>query len=166
MCQRTWKSRHLSLSSRLTRTGGTSAGAMRGIGCSPRDAVIRPVNPLCTVFLLCADRPSVSAYRCSRVAIPPEAPDSNRGPITFPQRGGCSTGFRSSVVAGLFPAATRIAVLRYSYRCRFATSLRFSDAHPARLSGTAHIASALGWVIGIGTPPRLTLSPTLVRFAA
>ena len=60
----------LSLSSRLTRTGGTSAGAMRGIGCSPRDAVIRPVNPLCTVSPLYAARPSVSAYRYSRVATP------------------------------------------------------------------------------------------------
>ena len=56
--------------STLTRTGGMSAGAMRGIGCSPRDAVIRPVNPLCTVFPLYAARPSVPAYRYSRVAAP------------------------------------------------------------------------------------------------
>lgn len=68
----------LSLSSRLTRTGGTSAGAMRGIGCSPRYAVIRPDNPLCTVFHLYAARPSVSAYRYSRVATPPRVSESNR----------------------------------------------------------------------------------------
>lgn len=66
----------------------------------------------------------------------------------------------------LFRAATRIAVLHYSCRFRFVTNLRFSDTHPARPSGTAHIASALGWNIGFGTPPRLALSPTLVRFAA
>lgn len=68
--QAVFSSRSLSFFPRPTRTGGTSAGVVRGIGCSPRDAVIRPVNPLCTVFPLYAVRPSVPAYRYSRVATP------------------------------------------------------------------------------------------------
>ena len=94
-CQRTFKGRRLSLSSRLTRTGGTSAGAMQGIGCSPRDAVIRPDNPLCTVFPLYAVRPSVPAHRYSRVATPPRSSESNRRTDYLPPAGSVQSVFRS-----------------------------------------------------------------------
>ena len=69
----------LSFFLRPTRTGGTSAGAVRGIGGSPRYAASRPSSPLCPVFPLsrCAatDKPRIGLLR---VATPPGSPESNR----------------------------------------------------------------------------------------
>lgn len=45
-------------------------------------------------------------------------------PLLLLPKQACSRYTTFCVGVGLFPTVTRIAVLRYSYRCRFATALR------------------------------------------
>lgn len=102
-CQRTFKGRRLSLSSRPTRTGGTSAGIMPGIGGSPSLRTFalgnglkhRLLYPLRAVFFFVADLPPTSAPRCLQVATPPRSPESNRRTDYLPPAGSVQSVFRS-----------------------------------------------------------------------
>lgn len=100
----------------LTRTGGTSAGAMLGIGGSPslrtfaldNGLNLRHLYPLRAIFSFVADLPPTSAPRCLRVAAPPEAPESNRGRLLpLPHLEKCSTASVPLISAGGGPR-TRI----------------------------------------------------------